>query len=215
MDCTGIRYFNPHRKILHSRNRLPHWQQKGAAYFVTFRLGDSLPRVVLDNWSVSRQNWLAEHPKPWDRLTEIAHHRLFSKVIDKHLDAGKGSCLLADPRCSRILHDALLHFNGLRYEMFTFVIMPNHVHLLFQMNPAWQLEQLMHSWRRFSAREINKVRNRSGFLWQKDYHDRLIRDEIHFFNCVRYIERNPARANLNPGTYRLYRSGSIGGLDGG
>jgi REP element-mobilizing transposase RayT len=207
MDHESVQYFNPNLKILHSRNRLPHWQQEGAAYFVTFRLADSMPQGVLEKWRTTRKCWMARHPLPWDKATEMAYHRLFPRTMEKFLDAGYGSCRLAEPTCSRILYDTLLHFNGLRYEMYTFVIMPNHVHLLFQINPAWQLEQLMHSWRRFSAREINKVERRSGSLWQKDYFDRLIRNEVHFTNCVRYIERNPKKANLKPGMYRVYRAG--------
>ena len=215
MDSESVRYFNPYMKILHSRNRLPHWQQEGAAYFVTFRLADSMPQVVLEKWRASRKCWMDRHPRPWDQATEMAYHRLFSGAIDKYLDAGYGSCRLARSHCSHILYNALLHFNGLRYEMFAFVIMPYHVHLLFQINPAWQLDKLMHSWRRFSARVINRVENRSGSLWQKDYFDRLVRDELHFLHCVRYIEHNPARANLKPGMYRLYRSPLIGSSAGG
>jgi REP element-mobilizing transposase RayT len=84
--------------------------------------------------------------------------------------------------------------------------MPNHLHTLFVQNPEWPLESLLLSWKRFSAREINKIVQRSGPLWQRDYFDRLVRDEKHFANCVRYIRRNPEKARLTREHYILYES---------
>ncbi len=80
--------------------------------------------------------------------------------------------------------------------------MPNHVYLIFVQRTEWPLETLLHSWKRFSARQINKLRGRTGSLWQRDYFDRLVRDEKHFANCVRYIRRNPEKARLRDG--RIY-----------
>ena len=90
--------------------------------------------------------------------------------------------------------------------MISFVIMPNHVHCLFTLNAEWKLEQMLHSWKRHSAREINRTIGKTGTLWQKDYFDRLIRDPDHFGNCVRYIRKNPTKANLRSGEYVLFES---------
>jgi hypothetical protein len=64
----------------------------------------------------------------------------------------------------------------------------------------------MRSWKGFTARQINKPLERSGSLWQRDYFDRLVRDEKHFANCIRYIRRNPEKARLGGGEYILYES---------
>jgi REP element-mobilizing transposase RayT len=90
--------------------------------------------------------------------------------------------------------------------MISLVIMPNHVHALFVQNPEWPLEKLTQSWKRFAARQINKLLDRSGNFWQRDYFDRLVRDEKHFASCVRYIRRNPERANLCQGEFILWES---------
>ena len=84
--------------------------------------------------------------------------------------------------------------------------MPNHVHTLFVQKSEWLLDALIASWKRFSACKINKLVDRSGSLWQQDYFDRLVRDEKHFGNCVRYIRRNPEKARLRSGEYILYES---------
>ena len=43
---------------------------------------------------------------------------------------------------------------------------------------------------------MNKILMRNGTVWEEDYHDRFIRDEDHYANCIRYIEQNPVTAGL-------------------
>jgi REP element-mobilizing transposase RayT len=90
--------------------------------------------------------------------------------------------------------------------MISFVVMPNHVHALFVQNPDWALEKVIQSWKGFSARQVNKRLTRSGHFWQRDYFDRLVRDEKHFANCVRYIRRNPEKARLGKDQFILWES---------
>ncbi len=84
--------------------------------------------------------------------------------------------------------------------------MPNHVHVLFTLREDRTLEAVLHSWKRHSAREINAWLGRTGALWQRDYFDRLVRDAAHFARCVRYIRRNPVKANLNARDVPLWES---------
>lgn len=137
---------------------------------------------------------------------EREYHQRFSAAIERWLDVGYGSCLLKQPGCARIVAQAMHHFDSVRLRMISFVVMPNHVHTLFVQNPEWPLEKLLYSWKRFSAGEINTYFERSGPLWQRDYFDRLVRDEKHFANCVRYIRRNPEKSRLGKGQYVLYEN---------
>jgi REP element-mobilizing transposase RayT len=84
--------------------------------------------------------------------------------------------------------------------------MPNHVHCVLIQNNDWPLEKVLHSWKRFTARSINQLIGRDGTLWQTDYFDRLVRDENHFANCVRYIRNNPPKARLQPDQCLSYGS---------
>ncbi len=70
----------------------------------------------------------------------------------------------------------------------------------------WPLEKIVHSWKRQSAVRINRLTDSTGALWQRDYFDRLVRNEQHFARCVRYIRSNPEKARLRPGEYILYES---------
>jgi putative transposase len=203
---TELRFFNPYDEIRHTENRLPHWQQNGAVYFVTFRLADAVPIRLRNEWENERGAWLRLHPKPWSNETEMEYHRRFSGAIEQWLDAGHGSCLLRRPECAEIVADTLRHFEGERVVMTSYVVMPNHVHALFVQNPEWPLEKLIHSWKRFTTRQVNKLLDRSRSFWQRDYFDRLVRDEKHFANCIRYIRRNPEKARLPGNEFILWET---------
>ncbi len=137
---------------------------------------------------------------------ELEYHKRFSGAIERWLDAGHGSCVLRRNDCAKIVGETLRHFDGARLALITSVVMPNHVHAVLVQGPQQSLEKLVRSWKTFTARQINSLLGRSGSLWQRDYFDRLVRDEAHFANCVRYIRRNPEKAHLSEGEYLLYES---------
>lgn len=201
-----LRFFNPYADIRYTENRLPHWQQNGATCFVTFRLADSIPSHVLGQWQDEREAWLRLNPEPWSLEIELEYHRRFSGALERWLDEGHGACLLRRRDCAEIVAEALRHFEGERVAMISFVVLPNHVHALFVQNPEWPLEKLVRSWKGFTARQINKLIERSGSFWQRDYFDRLIRDKEHFENCVRYIRKHSGKANLGTKDFVLWES---------
>jgi len=207
---TSSPYLNPDKEIQkHTTFDLPHWQQEGKLIFVTWRLADSLPQAKLDEWRIERETWIADHPEPWDSTTESQYHERFSKSIDAWLDAGSGECILKNPEISKIVSDALLHFDGERYLMDSFVVMPNHVHALFRLAPEIKLEDIIQSWKSFTAKKINAALGRDGILWQRDYWDRIVRDPDHRANILDYIRKNPIRAKLTESMYVLH-SRSVG-----
>lgn len=184
-------------EILRHGGKLPHWQQGEVIQFVTFRLGDAMPAAKLRQWKEERVIWHSQHPQPWTPELEIEYHRRFTRKLEGWLDEGAGSCILRDPTNRAALEGVLMCFQGERVEHHSWVIMPNHVHLLF--TPMEPLEKLMQAWKGTSARRIGQ-----GSIWQENYRDTMIRDSKHFANAVRYIRRNPAK--LSPGTFTLWES---------
>lgn len=183
-------FYSPDAETTKHRRNLPHWQQGEAWVFVTWRLADSLPKAKLDEWKAEREAWMKHHPEPWDEKTEDEYHDRFSRQIDEWLDLGSGSCVLKDPANAKIVADALWHFDGDRYYLASFVVMPNHLHVLFRPLGGHALPEIMKSWKGFTAREINKRIGKTGALWQDEYWDRLIRNERHFFKVAEYIREN-------------------------
>ena len=173
------------------------WQQGEVIQFVTFRLADSMPRAKLRQWKDELAIWRSQHPKPWPPEIQQEYHLKFTWRLESWLDEGYGSCIFNNTPQRQVLEQTLMQDQGTRADHHAWVIMPNHVHLLF--TPFAPLEKLMQSWKGISARRMGL-----GGIWQKNYRDTLIRDASHFANAVRYIRRNPTK--LREGTFTLWQS---------
>jgi len=184
---------------IRSRGRLPHWEDDPATYFVTFRLADSLPLSARKKIELERRDILAtanamqRNPSPAERLRLEA---LFSKKVEAYLDAGSGQCHLANPEVAHMVAETLLHFDGVRYRICAWCLMPNHVHVVFRPLGRHALADILHTWKSFSASRANRILGRSGEFWQHEYYDHLVRDERDFYRVVRYVLENPAKAKL-------------------
>lgn len=199
-----MKFLNPYAEIEMHGKHLPHWQQDDTLVFVTWRLADSIPERKLSEWTELRDVWMNCHPQPWDEETTRVYHERFSRKLDEWLDECSGACVLKNPENASVVENALRHFDGERYELDGFVVMPNHVHVLFHPAKDQLAEKIVQSWKGFSAREINKRLGRNGSLWQADYWDRLIRNERHLYKCREYIRRNPETAALRADEYILF-----------
>jgi putative transposase len=110
---------DPKRTGLHSRGYLPHVKREGAFYFVTFRLGDSLPQSILKQF----EHEVAKVEQDDARRQEMR------KRIERYLDSGAGGCFLAKPEIAELASNALTFWNGSRYVLRDWVVMPNHIHV--------------------------------------------------------------------------------------
>ncbi|HKA05683.1 MAG TPA: transposase [Gemmataceae bacterium] len=141
---------------------------------------------------------------------ESEYRSFISERWEKRLDECHGECVLRCTELAKIVGDSLLHFDGDRYTMGDFVVMPNHVHLLVSFPGEDQLKSQCRSWKKYSATEINKRLNRRGEFWQVESFDHLIRSPEAFDGYRRYIARNPLWANLSQGEYLYYRAPHCG-----
>ena len=195
----------------HCRGYLPHIENK-QYQMITFRLYDSVPKEVVEGWKETlsllggqQTSSLREQQEQTTCLRPPRRHsfstyktetdRLLA-LLDKYEDAGYGSCVLKNDNVAKIVHDAIFFYHGKKYNVISWCIMPNHVHVLIEVMKNISLSSILHSWRSFSSNEINKVLNRSGRLWMPEYFDRFIRDNDHFNNVVDYIHNNPVKAGL-------------------
>ena len=192
-EDANTAFYNPLEATPKNRRHLPHWDQPEKFFFVTFRLADSIPQNVLEQLREVRETWLTQHPTPWDEKTEAEYYEKFYAFFEKFLDNAHGSCILKEERICRIVHGTLRHFDGIRYDLSCFVIMPNHVHILLKVNKNYKLPDILFSWKSFSAHAINKLRKTSGPVWQSESWDRIIRSRAHFERVFRYILDNPQK----------------------
>ena len=199
-----MRFFNEFVEVRKTGGKLPHWQQPGATYFLTWRLADSIPEELIVEWQAERDKWLAEHTKPWEPEVEMEYHRVFTMGIERLLDNGHGSCALRRAEVRSVVEDSFQHADGKRYDMHAWVVMPNHVHVLLSMAVGESLEKVVGGWKKFTARRINVILGQEGRLWQKNYFDTMIRDWEHMIRAARYLHRNPAK--LRQGEFTLYEA---------
>jgi REP element-mobilizing transposase RayT len=170
----------------HSRGYLPHFD--GGEWLpqsVTFRLADSVPPAVIEQWT----DELTLRPTA-EREAELR------KLVESFLDTGDGACQLGDPRIGSLVETALLYFDGERYRMHAWAVMPNYVHALLTPARGRTLSDIVGSWKSFTSKEANRVLGRTGQFWREEYFDRFIRNCEHYINAFNYIENNPVKAGL-------------------
>ena len=198
-------YFDPNEEVkVSTSGALPHWNQYGKIQYVTFRLTDSLPQSKIAELTELKNRFISNHPKPWDKQDKYAYWKLIGPVESKLLDAGYGLCILKIPEIRGIVSDTLRYNDGNKYRLIAYVIMPNHVHVLFELFGNNSIESVMKSIKGYSSRKINELTGGSGSVWMKEYFDRIVRDASHLKSYIRYIINNPRF--LQPGEYELWRS---------
>ena len=176
-----------------TRGYLPHPVSSEGIYFVTFRLTDSLPAKLLYQWKQELE--LRKRQIKDEECAKGLEDEYYMKV-QGYLDESHGNCWLNKPEIASIVDGAIRHFNNTRYSLFAWTIMPNHVHALFELKSGFKLPSIMHSWKGFSAHQANKVLNRSGEFWQREYFDRFVKSERQLEFTLRYILNNPVKAGL-------------------
>ncbi len=197
-------YLDDSTEIARYKNQLPHWSQNRVTYAVTFRLADSLAQSVVQAY-LSEKQFLQAHIDEARKNNESTKVRDFEKQlqqlyrnhIESALDQGAGDCHMHNPEVAKIVSDAITHFDGDRYDLAAWCVMPNHVHLIIRPHKGHSLINILASIKSFSAQQANKVLKRSGNFWQSESYDHIIRDEEDFFNQLDYLKRNPEKAGIS------------------
>ncbi|HMO84338.1 MAG TPA: transposase [Lacipirellulaceae bacterium] len=228
-----LRFFDRNQEFSISRRKLPHWSQAGTVCFITWRTADSLPRSVVAQLAARRREILqqfgiAEDGRPnYSSVGENAKSRpvypklaeqrarlsprdnarlqwLLFTAWDEQLHGCRGACLLASLACAEIVLTSLRRFDGERYRLTDAVVMPNHVHVLVAFSDGEAMRSQVAEWKRFTAREINRLLGRAGPLWQDECFDHLVRSAEQFESLRRYVAENPRQARLGAGRYLAY-----------
>jgi REP element-mobilizing transposase RayT len=109
-----------------------------------------------------------------------------------------------------IAANSLRHWHGTRLQLIAAAVMPDHVHAVIQpleksKGVYWDLADLLHSIKSFSASEINKTEAKTGEpVWQTETYDRIIRDEKELNFVLQYMSWNPVKEGLcnHPDEYK-------------
>ncbi|HLG49681.1 MAG TPA: transposase [Reyranella sp.] len=118
------------------------------------------------------------------------------RLIDDRLDAGAGACWLGRADIAALVQDALLHFDGRRYRLLAWCLMPNHVHVIIEIVDGHSVTEIVRSWKSFTARRANEMLGRSGSFWHPDYFDRYMRNEEHLERAIALRREQPGQRRI-------------------
>jgi REP element-mobilizing transposase RayT len=164
----------------HERGYLPHRDEPGLTQMITFHVADSFPTSLRSEW---------------EALLKIEDHDARRKQLQAYLDKGRGECPLRQPRLASLVERAFRFHHAKHYELRAWVVMPNHVHVLFEVAEK-PMGEIIADWKEYTAREANKLLNRRGRFWAVDYWDTFMRNPSHEVQARNYAERNPVKAGL-------------------
>ncbi len=176
----------------------PTWNPKAPPHFITFRLTDSLPLKALDSLTADASLLLekAEAGDPLSPEETSQWMTFYKKHVDPLLDQGHGNCVLKEAKVADLVKNALRHFDGKKYDLLAWCVMPNHVHALFvpldDHNPAG----IVQSWKSLTGYAANKILKRSGEFWQKDTCEQALASEKEFNARLEQILTDPKNAGL-------------------
>ncbi len=198
-------------KTEHTR-RLPHFHRVGATFFITTHLYGSIPKVVLKKLQRKRDEQIAivNQLNPPDKNKQIYFlNQTFFYEFDKLLDAAQnGPTYLDIPEVASIVAEEIRKHNGVFYNLVSYTIMPNHLHLVldfsiqlrnnipFKIEHYTNLSKVMKLIKGTSSFRANKILGQSGKFWSISYHDRYIRNYHHFLGAVNYTINNVVKAKI-------------------
>ena len=191
------------------RQNLPHFQQPGQAYFVTWSLNDAVPPKALVRYTNQLKSLtclIEDMQKQQKDVSELKQEyaqvrKQYAKAFDDLLHVQtKFPMDLSRTELTEIVLSALKYWHGIRVENYAICVMKNHVHWVFRLfekdenNKSVYLQDILQSVKRFSSNKLNEVENRKGTIWQKESWDTTIRDDRHLYNAVKYTIYNPVEA---------------------
>ena len=195
------------------KRNLPHFLPEGYAYFVTFRLANTIPKNIYEEIKREyddRLNVVMNYDnkeKKHEEYKSLQNHIFikYEAILDK---ADFGRDWLRKKKIAHIVSSALFYNDKKKYDLIVFTIMPNHVHVILKPNEekyskigkeepkAYMLTQITGNIKSYTATKANKILERKGAFWQHESYDHVIRDEKELKSTIEYILNNPVKAGL-------------------
>lgn len=198
------------------RRNLPHWQPQDCINFVTFRLANSLPERIIKELIGERNR---ERQAVYQISEETQRKNLLSLHEKKYFgrfDAWLDRCMeessrwLTQESIARHVMAEIHRLDGEQYQVIAYCIMPNHVHLLINIQGyakdphitprtgigSYPLTRNIRLLKGRTARSCNQILGRTGSFWHHESYDHVVRDEQECVRIIRYILDNPVKAGL-------------------
>jgi REP element-mobilizing transposase RayT len=176
--------------------------KEGCTYFVTFCLIDARPPTTYPPGRTGqpRRSAATSSPDVAYKATDPtpSFDTLAPETIAANADVSPtlGSCRLRRPDVAELVQNAIRFFNGQRYHLYAWCVMPNHVHAVLTPLTGHGLKAILHSWKSYAANQANRLLGTRGAFWERESFDHAIRSGDHLARFIRYTEENPMTAGL-------------------
>ncbi len=182
------------------RGELPHWQVEDGRYFVTIHLYGSIPyagqeriRQLGEEYRVASSD-SAESPEGALHLSR----RIFAEM-ERWLDRATPVLHLAQAEFAEMVLEAIEHRCGrCIWDMHAAVVMPSHLHMLFDLNAELSLKHELEEFKRWVGHRAVQIDERihGQRFWQTEWFDHWSRSDEEDDRIARYIQQNPVKAGL-------------------
>jgi putative transposase len=185
------------------RSHGPHYQFRDSIIFLTWRLAFTLPSHVTEYFKLL--NKTMQEIRSQDDLDNKKKNLHFYERFDQY-DSALAGCKtpdfsLNDVDIAAIVKNSFHFYDGKKYLLHAYCLMSNHVHLVIMPiddgpGEAVKVSTIVQFLKRYTAREITRVRNRKIRVWEHYYFDRFVRDYEDYGNVIGYVLNNPVKAGL-------------------
>ena len=184
----------PDHKIFYARN-LPHIQPLEETFFITYRLVDSIPIAKIKEFeAIAAQQQRSATTKEEKYNEQKRHFGLVDDYLDKNLNE---PYWLKQDAVASVVADSLHFCNEKFYTLWSYCIMPNHVHLVITtLENAPPLYNILQKHKRHTAVKCNKVLKRTGQFWTHESYDHIVRNNDEFNRIIFYTINNPEKAGF-------------------
>jgi len=189
------------------RRNLPHIQEPGAEYFITFRLDGSIPRDVVRQMREEKEE-LKKLKKLTTNEKRYRYEALRFKKYENLLDGQSvGPTWLKEKKIASIVIESIHFRDGVKYDLYAFCIMSNHVHMVFKdLSPKvintndteekFPVTETLKDLKSYTGLQANRALNRTGSFWHEESYDHMIRNNTSLEKIILYTINNPVKAKL-------------------
>ena len=203
------------------RRHLPHYQPELETFHVVLRLAGSLPIHVIEELRHEQEQLKCKtyevkeihvQKKQFAQQCKLYFER-FNALLDH---ASSGPTWLKYPEVGKIVKESIHHRDGELYKLLAYCIMPNHVHLLFELLSnnvsrlaestnegkkqdiisVYKVTKILESLKKYTALRANSFLKRTGAFWQHESYDHVVRNDDELENTIWYILYNPVKAGF-------------------